>query len=83
MTTYFFQISPNAFLEAGPISDHPTKTHGLRLVSIDHHKERFVHFQSVDLSELKTIVNILHLRYIPTFKHFDQVRGYWRSMGLY
>ena len=83
MKTYFFQIAPNSFLEASPIYDHPNKTHGLRLVSINHNKESFVHLQSVNLNELKIIVNLLHLKYFPNFKHFDQVRAYWRSLAVY
>ena len=80
---YFFQISVNSFLEASPIVDHPTKTHGLRIVSINSGKENFIHLQPVNLTELKTIMNTLGLRHCPFFQHFDQVRAYWRSLTLY
>lgn len=83
MSTVFFQIYMSAFFEAAPISDHPSKSHGLRIVSIDRGREHFVNLAPVNLDELKIIVNILGLRYESRFRHFDDVRSYWSSIGLY
>lgn len=62
--TYVYQISQSDFLEATPIYDHPLKTHEIRVVTSDQNGRHYVFLPPVNLTELKTIVDILNLKLV-------------------
>ena len=80
--TFFFQISKHAFLEANPIMDNTTKTHGLRLDILNEDGlEQFMFLPAVTIPELLQITSILRLPEKAQFRHFDDVRRYWQQIS--
>jgi hypothetical protein len=78
MSSLFFQISKETFLQASPIYDNPFKNFSLRIISRVDCKEHFTYLPNVNFTELKMLLNGLHLSLIREFHNMDDVRRYWK-----
>lgn len=64
MSSIFFQITPNDFLEAARVYNGTGKEFAIRIVSQKNGKLHFVYLPEVTLSELSLLVSIFRARIV-------------------
>lgn len=82
MSSIFFQISKNDFLEASKMYGNASKEFGLRIISFQNGRENYVYLPEVTLNELSVLASILRLAIVPNIRNLDEFHKYLYS-GYY
>ena len=82
MTSVFFQISRNDFLEASRTYSR-NKEFALRIVSFNNGIENYVYLPEVSLNELSLLATILRVRLVPGYNDVNQLRKYIYGSSYY
>lgn len=76
MSSIFFQISDNEYLEASRIHSHK-KEYALRLVTFKNGIPEFVYLPDVTMDELATILTIFRARMISGVNNYRTMYNQW------
>lgn len=83
MTSIFFQISKNDFIEASKIYGIPGKEFGVRIISFRNGVPIYVFLPEMSLNELSVLASILRVRIIPNIRHVNDLQNYFTGIVYY
>lgn len=80
MTSIFFRISNQEYIEAMKIYDHPGKEFALRIISYKNGMEVYTYLSDVSLNELSVLAGILRLGIVQGISTVGELRSYVRNI---
>jgi hypothetical protein len=83
MSSIFFQISKNDFVEASRTFHIPGKEFGVRIVSFQNGIPIFVYLPEMTLNELSVLASILKVRIVPNINQISGLQKYFTNVIYY